>query len=332
MGNKIVLCVDDEKTILESLEMELGDPDGKYQVELAMNGMEAIELLEEFIEEGNELAVVISDYIMPEIKGDELLIKIHKQHPATVNILLTGQSHIEGVTNAINQAALYRYIAKPWQKEDLKLTLATALQKYEADHLLRKKEQIINEMNKKLMENRETDEESYNPEDKLSDGELYDQIYYSHFYQSLDSNEKKWFALASIGLINADKKLTKSEMNYLNSIIRSDRDKDTVEYYIELVKQKAKPNLEVLNVPNEQKYRLLTYLSQILVGSKRIDKSEEQQFYYVCDQLGLNQQATNDCLKIIKHKINGNYMSFNLKESIVNPNPLLQPKIDKKPE
>ncbi len=50
MGNKIVLCVDDEETILNSLEMDLSDPDGGYQVELATNGIEAMELLESLIE------------------------------------------------------------------------------------------------------------------------------------------------------------------------------------------------------------------------------------------------------------------------------------------
>ncbi|MBT7884897.1 MAG: response regulator, partial [Candidatus Marinimicrobia bacterium] len=92
MGNRIVLCVDDEETILNSLEMDLSDPDGGYQVELATNGMEALDLVNALFEEGHELAVVISDYIMPEMKGDELLGKIHQDYPSAVNILLTGQS------------------------------------------------------------------------------------------------------------------------------------------------------------------------------------------------------------------------------------------------
>ncbi len=323
MGNKIVLCVDDEETILNSLDMDLFDAAGEYQVELATNGMEAVELVGELIEEGNELAVVISDHIMPEMKGDELLIKIHEDHPATVKILLTGQSQIDGVTNAINQAALYRYIAKPWQKDDLKLTLKTALQKYEADQLLLEKEEIIQDMNKKLFGGLGKDEdEAYRPEGTLSDEELYDQIYYSRFFQSLGGNEKKWFALASIGLINSDKKLTRSEMNYLNSIVRSDREKESVEYYIQIIKQKTQPNLESLKVSNELKYRLVTYLSQILISAKTVGKNEEEHFNYICSQLGIDQKATNECLKIVKHKIMGNYLGFKLKEYIGNPNPI----------
>lgn len=325
MGNRIVLCVDDEDTILKSLEMDLNDSEGNYQVELASNGLEALELLKELYEEGHELAIVISDHIMPEMKGDELLIKIHEDCPSAVKILLTGQSQIDGVTNAINHANLYRYMAKPWQKEDLKLTLTAALQKFHSDKLLLQKEQIIKEMNQRLIEDRETDtdtEKAYIPEEDLSDEELYEQIYFARFFQSLNSKEKKWFALASIGLINADKKLTRTEMNYLNSIVRNDREKDTVEYYIDLIKRKSKPNLESLKTSFEQKYRLITYLSQILVSSKKVGHLEEEYFVHICDRLQVDPQATNDCLKIIKHKILGNFLGYKLKEYLANANPL----------
>ncbi len=316
MGNRIVLCVDDEETILNSLEMDLSDPHDGYQVELATNGIEALDLLGALFEEGHEPAVIISDYIMPEMKGDELLIKIHEDYPAAVNILLTGQSQIEGVTNAINGAALYRYIAKPWQKEDLNLTLKSALQKYDADMLLREKEKIIRDMNKKLEDVQGPDDEGYDPDDKLSDEELYDQIYYARFFQSLESKVKRWFGLASVGLINADNKLTKTEMNYLNSIIRSDRDKSTVERYIELVKRKTKPNLETLFITGEERYRLLTYLSQIIISAKRVGKPEEEYYNYICKQLGIDAPEASDGMKVIKHKIQGNFMMYKLKESI----------------
>lgn len=328
MGNRIVLCVDDEESVLNSLEMDLSSTEMDFAVELAMNGNEALELINELTEEGHELAVVVSDFIMPEMKGDALLINIHEQFPAVVNILLTGQSQIEGVTNAINKASLYRYIEKPWQKEDLRLTVGSALQKYEADQLLLEKEAIIRDMNQKLMENESAqeegrpDDESYRPEETLSDEELYDQIYYSRFFQSLESKEKKWFAMASIGLINSDKKLTRTEMNYLNSIVRSDREKDRVEYYISLIKQRSKPTLNMLNVSGEKQYRIMTYLAQILISSKKTVPEEEEYFRYLCDQLRVNQQAIIEMLSLIKHKILGNYMGHKLKESLANPNPL----------
>jgi FixJ family two-component response regulator len=328
MGKKIVLCVDDEEVVLNSLEMNLTDPEGSYQIELAISGNEALELIEELLEEGHELAVVISDHIMPEMKGDELLIRVHHKFPAVVNILLTGQSQIRGVKNAINNAALYRYISKPWQKEDLLLTVKTALQKYQADQLLLEKKCIIEDMNRRLMENDnpqlEKDGAVFYLEDKLSDEELYDQIYYSRFFQSLDSKEKKWFALASIGLINADKKITRTKMNYLNSIVRSDRKKETVEYYISLIKQQIKPNLDLISPDGEKKYRMFIYLAQILISAKKTVRAEEDYFRYIGEQLGVSIKTVNEALKLIQHKITGNYMGFKLKECLTKPSPVLR--------
>ena len=56
------------------------------------------------------------------MKGDEVLKEIHKLSPGSLKILLTGHADVEGISNAINNAQLYRYIAKPWDKDDLVLT------------------------------------------------------------------------------------------------------------------------------------------------------------------------------------------------------------------
>ena len=61
-----------------------------------------------------EIALVLSDYIMPDIKGDELLRRIHERSPDTLTIMLTGQADLEALSNAIKYAKLYRYIPKPW--------------------------------------------------------------------------------------------------------------------------------------------------------------------------------------------------------------------------
>ncbi len=98
MGKQIILCVDDESSILESLEMELSLKNKNFHVELAESGQEALEIAKELTEEGNDLTVVISDYIMPSMKGDELLVKLHKLYPLSKKILLTGQAALEGVT------------------------------------------------------------------------------------------------------------------------------------------------------------------------------------------------------------------------------------------
>jgi two-component system sensor histidine kinase/response regulator len=68
-----LLCVDDEELILHSLKSELANFDGrKYDIELAESGPEALEIFDELLNDGYDIPVVISDYIMPGMKGDEL--------------------------------------------------------------------------------------------------------------------------------------------------------------------------------------------------------------------------------------------------------------------
>ena len=153
MNKLVVLCVDDEPIVLESLEVELSKVLGdEYLIEIAESGEEALELLEELLEEEQEIALVISDYIMPKMKGDELLKQIHTVSPKTLKIMLTGQADIDAITNAINYAKLYRYIAKPWQAEDLKLTVTEAIYSYVQDKNLAAKNVKLQQANQKLAE------------------------------------------------------------------------------------------------------------------------------------------------------------------------------------
>ncbi len=131
MSRTVILCVDDEPTILDSLKIELKTAFGdKFLIETAESGEEAIELVEELLEDKYELPLIISDYIMPNLKGDELLKHIHNISPTTLKIMLTGQADINAVGNAIKYANLYRYIAKPWDTEDLILTISEAVKSY----------------------------------------------------------------------------------------------------------------------------------------------------------------------------------------------------------
>jgi len=131
MNELAIICVDDEPAILDSLDIEIKNVVGEdYVIEMAENGEDALELYEELSENGHEIALVISDYIMPGIKGDELLKRFHTLSPKTITIMLTGQADLSAVGNAIKYANLYRYIAKPWQTEDFKLTITNALNSY----------------------------------------------------------------------------------------------------------------------------------------------------------------------------------------------------------
>lgn len=138
MNKKIILCVDDEKIVLESLRSELeGELPEPYALEFAESGDEALEVIADLIAKGDELVLIVTDYIMPGYKGDEVLIKVYEESPDSRQIMLTGQASLEGITNAINNAKLYRYISKPWEKSDLLLTIQEALKSHAQEMQIR---------------------------------------------------------------------------------------------------------------------------------------------------------------------------------------------------
>jgi signal transduction histidine kinase len=149
----VIVCVDDDRTILDSLQMELTDALGdEYLVETAESGMDALELFVELLENNYDIPLIICDYLMPGMLGDELLIRIHEFSPKTFKILLAGQANTEAIVKAVNQANLYRYIPKPWEREDLVLTIYEAIKSYFKDELLEEQNQALTEMNETLQE------------------------------------------------------------------------------------------------------------------------------------------------------------------------------------
>jgi PAS domain S-box-containing protein len=137
MKKPVIVCIDDEPDVLNSLKIELKKAIGdQCIIETAEGGEDALELLADLQADEYEIALVLSDYIMPDIKGDELLKRIHERSPDTLTIMLTGQADLEALSNAIKYAKLYRYIPKPWQNEDLKLTVVEAVHSYLQDQKL----------------------------------------------------------------------------------------------------------------------------------------------------------------------------------------------------
>ncbi|MEZ2251798.1 adenylate/guanylate cyclase domain-containing protein [Microcoleus sp.] len=151
MNQQVIICVDDEITILRGLKAELREAvDNDYIIEIAEGGEEALELMQELREEGSEVILIISDQMMPGMMGDELLRRVHIVSPKTIKIMLTGQADVEAISNAINHANLYRYISKPWQAEDLKLTVKEAINSYFKDKQLTEQNAQLQRMNQEL--------------------------------------------------------------------------------------------------------------------------------------------------------------------------------------
>lgn len=127
-----VLLVDDEEPILNSLRRLLrGQP---YDVLLATSGAQALEILEQ-----QPVNLVMSDARMPNMDGATLLALVHERYPATARIMLTGYADPSAIIKAINEGQIHRYISKPWNDEEMLLTLRQAL---EHQHLARERERL----------------------------------------------------------------------------------------------------------------------------------------------------------------------------------------------
>ncbi len=160
MKKSIILCVDDEKVVLTSLKAQLKRHFGdEYLIETAENGNDAFDFVIETMEQGNEMPVIVSDHIMPGMKGDELLINVHGKLPRTLSIMLTGQADAEAVGNALNKAKLYRYISKPWDETDLKMTISEALRRYFQDKKIEEQNIELEKLVLELKQYNETLEE-----------------------------------------------------------------------------------------------------------------------------------------------------------------------------
>ena len=124
MGKPAILCIDDERIILDSLRTQIRTEfQSQYLTEFAESAEEAFEVIDELNESEVQVLVVISDWLMPDMKGDELLVKIHQKFPRTVKILLTGHVEEGAISNAKRNANLYACLSKPWRKEDLLNTI-----------------------------------------------------------------------------------------------------------------------------------------------------------------------------------------------------------------
>ncbi len=132
MSKAAILCVDDEDIILESLREQLEKHFGSgFIYETAENAEEGLEIIEELSEEGINILIIVSDWLMPGIKGDEFLIAVHKRFPSIVTVMLTGQANEDAICRAKEEANLFAVIHKPWSDEELFSIIKAGLKKNE---------------------------------------------------------------------------------------------------------------------------------------------------------------------------------------------------------
>lgn len=128
MSKAAILCVDDERIVLDSLKHQLSRAfKGLYTCEFAEDPQEALEIIDEFAEDGVEILVIVSDWLMPIMRGDEFLIQVHRKFPKIVKIMLTGQADPAAIERARREASLYRCLYKPWERDELIGTIQSGL-------------------------------------------------------------------------------------------------------------------------------------------------------------------------------------------------------------
>jgi two-component system, chemotaxis family, chemotaxis protein CheY len=150
MNKGYMICVDDDITVLETLQEQMRERfHNTHFIEIADSAEAAISLIEDLQDSGEVIEVIISDQVMPGMKGDKFLEEIHRRLPDTIKILLTGQAGLDSAIRAINHGGLNRYVEKPWNIELLSQDIQELIQKFrqnlENQHLLK-------ELNRRILE------------------------------------------------------------------------------------------------------------------------------------------------------------------------------------
>lgn len=125
--DRTLLLVDDEENVLRSL-VRLFRRDG-YRILTASSVGQALDLLAR-----NHVQVIVSDQRMPEMNGTEFLSRVKELYPDTVRMILSGYTDLATVTEAINRGAIYRFLTKPWNDQELREHIGEAFRTHAGKH------------------------------------------------------------------------------------------------------------------------------------------------------------------------------------------------------
>lgn len=131
MNNIAILAVDDERIILDSIRIQLEKNfHSKYILEFAESADEALEIVDSLTNGGINILLVISDYLMPGMKGDEFVEILKTKFPTINIVMLTGQITSDVSTKLIDKNIILKLIHKPWQESDL-INIVNSISIYE---------------------------------------------------------------------------------------------------------------------------------------------------------------------------------------------------------
>lgn len=123
-----ILCVDDELAIVDTVKEQLRRRFGaRYLYETATSVPEAWEIVDDLQLDGIRLLVIVSDWLMPGVRGDAFLAEVHRRYPKIATVMLTGQADEAAIERARRDANLHACLHKPWREEELAQVIESAL-------------------------------------------------------------------------------------------------------------------------------------------------------------------------------------------------------------
>lgn len=136
MNKYLILCVDDEREVLDSVIQDLDCFEEHFLVEAAESVSEAKEIIAEAQFDSIPLALILCDHIMPDQTGISFLIELNEDGKTQQarKLLLTGQAGLEDTVEAVNHSSLDFYIAKPWHGDELRAVIKAQLTQYMIDN------------------------------------------------------------------------------------------------------------------------------------------------------------------------------------------------------
>jgi len=229
-----ILYVDDEVNNLISFNASFRR---EYKILTASGGEEGLQVLNE-----NEVHLVMSDQRMPEMTGVEFLEKVVKQYPETIRMIITGFSDIDAVIGAINKGGVNRYITKPWDEREMRITIENARQLFglQEENIISQFETLKSQVNPHFL---------FNSLNVLSSLIHIDQNKASKFVRQLSKVYR--YVLEHK---NMDTIVIKDELPFINS-------------YIFLLKTRFDQNLKInISIPEEvKKARIAPMVLQLLL-------------------------------------------------------------------
>jgi len=143
-----ILVIDDELSILKSIKRVLRNTD--CELEIMLDPVKAQSLIED-----EKFDIILTDYHMPKLDGVSILTRCKHLHPESMRILMSGKADFDTLSDAINEAGIYRFIAKPFDNYELLFALDQAIENKALHDENTRLAKIINEQKSKLSKQKE---------------------------------------------------------------------------------------------------------------------------------------------------------------------------------